>query len=87
MAPFRTCTFTWEGARIGAVVVVTPTVVEVVDDRPGKDQAYLLDSAKARSLGWQPRRSFEEGVAETIRWMRDDLDAILREPADYVHKA
>jgi dTDP-glucose 4,6-dehydratase len=62
-------------------------IVVVVDDRPGKDQAYLLDSAKARSLGWKPRRTFEEGVAETIRWMRDDLDAILREPADYVHKA
>jgi dTDP-glucose 4,6-dehydratase len=61
-------------------------VVEVVDDRPGKDQAYLLDSAKARALGWQPRRSFEEGVAETIRWMRANLEAILLEPADYVHK-
>ncbi|MEZ0227136.1 MAG: GDP-mannose 4,6-dehydratase [Planctomycetota bacterium] len=60
--------------------------VEVVGDRPGKDQAYLLDSAKARALGWQPRRTFEEGVAETIRWMRGSLDAILREPADYVHK-
>src|SRR6185503_11302752 len=29
-------------------------VVEVVGDRPGKDAAYLLDSAKARTtLGWK----------------------------------
>jgi dTDP-glucose 4,6-dehydratase len=61
-------------------------IVEVVGDRPGKDQAYLLDSAKARALGWSPVRTFEEGVKETIAWVRANLDAILREPRDYVHK-
>lgn len=61
-------------------------IVEMADERPGKDQAYLLDSAKARALGWRPLRSFERGVVETIEWMRSNLDEVLRQPADYVHK-
>ncbi|MGI8964651.1 MAG: GDP-mannose 4,6-dehydratase, partial [Limisphaerales bacterium] len=35
-------------------------VVEVVGDRPGKDAAYLLDSAKARkTLGWRDQISLD----------------------------
>jgi dTDP-glucose 4,6-dehydratase len=36
-------------------------LVEFVDDRPGHDQRYALDSSKIRSLGWKPRYSFEQG--------------------------
>ncbi len=40
-----------------------------VRDRPGHDWRYAIDSAKAqRELGWQPRHSFESGLAETVRW-------------------
>lgn len=62
-------------------------VVEMGEERPGKDQAYLLDSAKARALGWTPTRTFEQGVAETIDWLRRNLDELARQPADYIHKA
>jgi dTDP-glucose 4,6-dehydratase len=62
-------------------------VVEIADDRPGKDQAYLLDSSKLRALGWEPRRTFEEGVSETIRWVRENLEEIKKQPQDYEHKA
>jgi dTDP-glucose 4,6-dehydratase len=28
-----------------------------------------VDASKAkRELGWAPRRAFEEGIAETVRW-------------------
>jgi dTDP-glucose 4,6-dehydratase len=41
----------------------------IVPDRPGHDRRYLLDSAKLRAeLGWEPRVSFGEGVAETVAW-------------------
>src|SRR2546426_12285361 len=34
-----------------------------VEDRPGHDYRYSLDSQKARrSLGWSPTRSFDEGL-------------------------
>ena len=40
-----------------------------VRDRPGHDWRYAIDSAKAQEdLGWQPRHSFDSGLAETVRW-------------------
>jgi dTDP-glucose 4,6-dehydratase len=62
-------------------------VVQVTDDRPGKDAAYLLDSSKVRqALGWSDSISLEEGIAETIRWADNYASEIRRQPLDYVHK-
>jgi len=45
------------------------SLIREVEDRPGHDRRYLLDSSKIRSeLGWAPTMSFEDGVAETIDW-------------------
>jgi dTDP-glucose 4,6-dehydratase len=42
---------------------------EIVPDRPGHDRRYLLDCTKIRTeLGWEPTISFQEGLAETVRW-------------------
>ena len=49
-----------------------PSLVRHVDDRPGHDRRYALDSAKLRSLGWEPTIRFEEGLAETVAWYRDN---------------
>jgi dTDP-glucose 4,6-dehydratase len=62
--------------------------VRVTEDRPGKDAAYLLASAKARrDLGWSDAVSLEDGIAETIAWVDGQWEQIRRQPADYVHKA
>jgi dTDP-glucose 4,6-dehydratase len=43
-----------------------------VDDRPGHDRRYLLDSTKIRNeLGWQDRIPLESGFRETALWYRD----------------
>ncbi|RIK47294.1 MAG: dTDP-glucose 4,6-dehydratase [Chloroflexi bacterium] len=47
-------------------------LVTHVTDRQGHDIRYSLDTTKIRSLGWQPRIPFEDGVRETIRWYRDN---------------
>ena len=61
--------------------------VEIVGERLGKDAAYLLDSAKIReTLGWQDRISLEQGIDETIGWVRQNLAALTALPADYIHK-
>ena len=43
--------------------------LEFVEDRPGHDQRYSLDSSKLRrELGWNPFHSFEHGIEDTVRW-------------------
>jgi len=40
-----------------------------VPDRPGHDRRYVLDWTKIqRELGWEPQVSFDDGIAETVRW-------------------
>jgi len=46
-----------------------------VKDRPGHDRRYAIDAEKIREeLGWQPRRTFEEGLRETARWYLEHRD-------------
>jgi dTDP-glucose 4,6-dehydratase len=62
-------------------------VAEVVGDRPGKDEAYLLDNSKARTrLGWNPQVELEAGIEETISWVRNNLEVLKHQPLDYIHK-
>ena len=62
--------------------------VEDVGERMGKDAAYLLDSTKAReALGWKDQISLEQGIEETIAWVKDNLEELKKQPFDYMHKA
>jgi len=46
--------------------------VRHVEDRAGHDRRYSLDTTKLRSLGWAPQKPFEDGIAETIAWYREN---------------
>jgi dTDP-glucose 4,6-dehydratase len=47
--------------------------VEYVEDRKGHDRRYSLNDDKIRAeLGYEPRVSFEEGLAATVQWYRDN---------------
>jgi dTDP-glucose 4,6-dehydratase len=43
-------------------------IIKFVEDRPGHDIRYSLDSSKIWSLGWKPKHSFKEGLYETVDW-------------------
>ena len=44
-----------------------------VPDRPGHDRRYAMDSTKIRTeLGWEPTRTFEQGLDDTVRWYREN---------------
>jgi dTDP-glucose 4,6-dehydratase len=50
-------------------------MIERVKDRPGHDRRYAIDPTKIETeLGWKPRRTFEEGIEETIQWYKDHPD-------------
>jgi dTDP-glucose 4,6-dehydratase len=45
------------------------SLIQYVQDRPGHDRRYALDSSKIRrELGWSPLVSFEDGIRKTIEW-------------------
>ncbi|MBN2414625.1 dTDP-glucose 4,6-dehydratase [bacterium] len=48
------------------------SLMTFVRDRQGHDLRYALDTTKIRSLGWEPRHSFEDGMKETVSWYRDN---------------
>jgi dTDP-glucose 4,6-dehydratase len=45
------------------------SLIKYVQDRPGHDRRYALDSSKIeRELGWKATTSFEQGLRDTVRW-------------------
>jgi dTDP-glucose 4,6-dehydratase len=45
------------------------TLITFVQDRPGHDRRYAIDSSKIRrELGWAPRENFDTGIAKTVDW-------------------
>lgn len=71
-------------ARMG---VPFESLVDIVDERPGKDAAYLLDSGRARArLSWKDTITLNDGIQETIKWVDENFEALKREPLNYIHK-
>ena len=48
-------------------------LIAFVEDRPGHDIRYSLDSSKIRrELGWKPRHGFEEALEKTVEWYMEN---------------
>ena len=61
--------------RIIAALGCEPSLVQPVRDRPGHDRRYAIDSSKLRSgLKWEPQVPFDIGLADTLKWYRDNPD-------------
>ncbi|HJZ54807.1 MAG TPA: GDP-mannose 4,6-dehydratase [Gemmataceae bacterium] len=59
-----------------------------VDERPGQDAAYVIDSTKARTeLGWKPTISLDEGLTDVVDWVNANWAAIQAQPLEYRHAA
>jgi len=46
-------------------------MIRSVEDRPGHDVRYSLDSTKIRTeLGWSPKKKFNEALEKTVEWYK-----------------
>ncbi|KAB8307357.1 dTDP-glucose 4,6-dehydratase [Erwinia endophytica] len=44
-------------------------LITYVNDRPGHDRRYAIDSTKIqKELGWKPQETFESGLRKTVQW-------------------
>ncbi len=50
------------------------TLKQFVRDRLGHDRRYAVDSSRLRSIGWEPRVAFEEGMQRTVTWFATHED-------------
>lgn len=55
------------------------SLLTTVTDRLGHDRRYAVDFSKIKAeLGWKPLISFEQGLAETVRWYQDNAEWVRR---------
>ena len=47
-------------------------LIKFVEDRKGHDLRYSLDCSKLNQLGWMPKHSFDEALAETVQWYQSN---------------
>ena len=62
------------------------SLLKYVQDRPGHDRRYAIDSSKIRNeLGWQPRQTLHSGLLDTVRWYLENPAwvASIRKRTDY----
>lgn len=43
-------------------------LIKEVDDRPGHDQMYRVDSSKIRNFGWEPNLNLHDLLNRTVSW-------------------
>ena len=61
--------------RILDLTGASPDLVRHVEDRPGHDRRYSVDSSKLHGLGWRPQHSFDAGgLEETVDWYRENRE-------------
>jgi dTDP-glucose 4,6-dehydratase len=62
-------------------------LVEISEDRLGKDQAYLLDSNKLRkNFNWKDKINLDQGLIDTLSWVDNNIEILKSLPAEYIHK-
>ena len=52
-------------------------LIEFVEDRPGHDFRYSLNSKKiSDELGWKTNTNFDEGIRKTVQWYLDNPEIL-----------
>lgn len=55
------------------------SLIRHIQDRPGHDRRYAIDSTKIRrDLGWEPKIPFEDGLLSTIQWYLGNPEWVMK---------
>jgi dTDP-glucose 4,6-dehydratase len=55
------------------------SLMTTVTDRPGHDRRYAITTEKIeKATGWRAEVPFEQGLAQTIQWYRENREWIRR---------
>lgn len=62
-------------------------LVNIAEDRLGKDEAYKLDSSKLKKeLNWSAEIKLEDGLDQTISWVQNNIRILKQMSDQYQHK-
>lgn len=65
----------WTNLRVTEIILdelkQDASMIEHVQDRPGHDRRYAVDTTKLELLGWKPTVAAEDGLRRTVRWYKD----------------
>ena len=63
--------------RILEIMNKPENLIEFVEDRPGHDLRYSLDSTKiCDQLGWKVKMGFDDGLKNTVQWYLDNPELL-----------
>lgn len=63
------------------------SLMTTVADRPGHDRRYAITSEKLeRETGWKPQVEFEQGLAETVEWYKQNQEWVRRVKSGAYHE-
>ena len=62
-------------------------IVNIKEERLGKDLNYLLDSSSLRKkFNWSDKISLDDGIDLTLSWLKTNIEELKKQPWDYIHK-
>ena len=69
------------------MLTIKKNVIEKKPDRLGKDFIYKLSSKKIyNELGWKASTSLDDGLDQTIKWVKKNYSNLKKKKLEYIHK-
>ena len=72
---------------IKKIMKVNGLITYHTKERDGKDLKYTLNSSKVRNrYSWLEKTSLDDGIIDTINWVKNNINYFKKTPLKYIHK-
>ena len=62
------------------------SIVEITEERVGKDSSYNLSNRKIKKFGWKPKIGLSDGLDRVIEWIKKNKSNFKKKELIYTHK-